>query len=122
MTACAHEDTVLISIVIPAYNEEDGLSVLYERLSQCAATWDEDYEFIFVDDGSSDGTLKALTTFAATDKSVKVISFSRNFGHQAAVTAGLCYSTGDLTAVIDADLQDPPEELGRFFEIGRAHV
>jgi dolichol-phosphate mannosyltransferase len=112
-----NKDIALISIVIPAYNEADGIPALYDRLSKCAATWNgEPYEFIFVDDGSSDGTLRELSRLAADDHSVKIISFSRNFGHQAAVTAGLCYSTGDITAVIDADLQDPPEELWRFFE------
>ena len=69
-----------------------------------------------VDDGSRDGTLRRLQEFAANDGRVKILSFSRNFGHQAAVTAGLHYAAGDIVAVIDADLQDPPEVLASFIE------
>jgi glycosyltransferase involved in cell wall biosynthesis len=104
----------MISIVVPIYNEEAGLSLLYERLTRAAASWHEDYEVIAVDDGSHDGTLKILTTLASIDRRIKVLSFARNFGHQAAVTGGLMHAGGDAIAVIDADLQDPPEELDRF--------
>jgi glycosyltransferase involved in cell wall biosynthesis len=106
----------MISIVVPAYNEEEGIALLYERVTSAAATWGEDYEIIVVDDGSRDGTLRILSAFATEDSRVKVLSFTRNFGHQAAVTAGLVHATGDIVAVIDADLQDPPEELDRFLQ------
>lgn len=105
----------MISIVVPAYNEEAGIAQLYERLTAAAASWNEEYEILLVNDGSSDGTLPACADFAACDPRFKVICLARNFGHQAAITAGLHYAVGDLVAIIDADLQDPPEELGRFF-------
>ena len=106
----------MISIVVPAYNEEDGIALLYERVTNAATAWREDYEIIVIDDGSRDGTLRILSALAAEDSRVKVLSFTRNFGHQAAVTAGLVHATGDIVAVIDADLQDPPEELDRFLQ------
>jgi glycosyltransferase involved in cell wall biosynthesis len=105
----------MISVVIPAFNEGQGIRSLFERLSACARTWNEDYEFVLVDDGSRDDTLDVAERIAETDRHVKVVSLSRNFGHQAAVTAGLDHACGDLVAIIDADLQDPPEELPRFF-------
>jgi dolichol-phosphate mannosyltransferase len=105
----------MISVVIPAFNEGAGLRLLHQRLAACGATWDEDYEILLVDDGSRDDTLAVATQLAAADPRLKVVSLSRNFGHQAAVTAGLEHARGDLVAVLDADLQDPPEELPRFF-------
>jgi glycosyltransferase involved in cell wall biosynthesis len=110
-----HGEFILISIIIPAFNEGDGLRQLHERLSACAATWNEDYEFVLVDDGSRDHTLAVAEQIAHNDQHLKIVSLSRNFGHQPAVTAGLEHARGDLIAVIDADLQDPPEELHRFF-------
>src|SRR5216117_656335 len=106
----------MISVVIPAFNEGEGIRLLHERLSACAATWGDTYEFILVDDGSRDNTLVVAGEIARKDAHFKVISFSRNFGHQAAVTAGLEHAKGDIVAIIDADLQDPPEELPRFFQ------
>jgi len=106
----------MISIVIPAYNESEGLRLLYARLAAVAPSWREDYEFLLIDDGSGDDTLAIAEELARQDRHWKVISLSRNFGHQAAVTAGLEHASGDLVAVIDADLQDPPEELHRFFQ------
>jgi len=105
----------MISVVVPAYNEEAGIAQLYERLTTAATDWDEDYEILLVNDGSCDGTLSACAERAALDVRFKVICLARNFGHQAAITAGLQHAAGDLVAIIDADLQDPPEELGRFF-------
>ncbi len=104
----------MISVVVPAFNEEDAIHVLHQRLTQSAKAWGEDYEVILVDDGSHDGTLEKCRQIAASDPRFRVLSFSRNFGHQAAVSAGLRYASGDVVAVIDADLQDPPEELIRF--------
>jgi dolichol-phosphate mannosyltransferase len=109
----------MISVVIPAHNESEVIPTLYERLSACAAAWGDDYEIILVDDGSTDDTLAQLTALAGRDPHWKVVVLSRNFGHQAAVTAGLEHARGDLVGVLDADLQDPPEELPRFFDKAR---
>ncbi len=99
-----------LSIVIPMYYEEEVVDECYNRLEKVLnALKDYDYEIIFVNDGSKDKTLELLTTIADKNKKVKIVSFSRNFGHQAAVTAGLQYVTGDVILIIDADLQDPPE-------------
>jgi polyisoprenyl-phosphate glycosyltransferase len=101
----------MISLVIPAFNEEEGLEELYNRIAAAAPVWKEDFELILVDDGSTDGTMEICERLAAQDRRVKVISLSRNFGHQAAVSAGLAHACGEIVAVMDADLQDPPEEL-----------
>lgn len=98
-----------ISIVIPMYFEEEVASECYTRLSNVALKSNLDYELIFVNDGSTDNTLQILEELAKKDSHVKVISFSRNFGHQIAVTAGIDKSKGDAVIIIDADLQDPPE-------------
>lgn len=106
----------MISVVVPAFNEEAGIYPLYDRLTTAAQTWREDYEIILVDDGSRDGTFEICQGIAALDSRFRILSFSRNFGHQAAVSAGLQYCSGDVAAVMDADLQDPPEELLRFID------
>lgn len=99
-----------ISVVVPMYNEEEVANECYKRLKDVIYSIPEyDYEFIFVNDGSKDKTLDIIKTIANSDKKVKVISFSRNFGHQSAVSAGLKEITGDVVLIIDADLQDPPE-------------
>jgi len=103
------------SLVLPIFNEEENLKVLYERLIKSLKPLKGTFEFIFVDDGSTDKSLELLMSFRKRDKQVKIISFSRNFGHQTAVTAGLDHVTGDCIAVLDADLQDPPEVLQTFF-------
>ena len=101
-----------ISLIIPCYNEEEALMPLYEELSRVMASMD-DYEFeaLFIDDGSKDRTLEILKKLSADDTRVKYISFSRNFGKEAAMYAGFCNSSGDYTAVMDADMQDPPSLL-----------
>jgi len=106
----------MISVVVPAFNEAAAIEMLHRRLTAAAETWREDYEIILVDDGSSDETLAICRQIAGVDAHFRVLSFSRNFGHQAAVSAGLRHCSGDIAAVIDADLQDPPEELIRFIE------
>ena len=106
----------MISLVVPAYNEEDGIEELYRRVQAAAPAWEEDWELIVVDDGSRDRTLEILERLAAADARVKVVSFSRNFGHQPAVTAGLNHARGSIVCVMDADLQDPPEELLPFIQ------
>lgn len=99
-----------LSMVIPMYYEEEVVNECYNRLEKVMSTVEGyDYEIIFVNDGSKDKTLELLTEIANKNEKVKILSFSRNFGHQAAVTAGLRYVTGDVILIIDADLQDPPE-------------
>ena len=99
-----------ISVIIPMYYEEEVAEECYKRVKNMLSSLkDYEHEIIFVNDGSKDKTLEILENIAERDKQVKVLSFSRNFGHQCAVTAGLQYVTGDAIVVIDADLQDPPE-------------
>ena len=99
----------MISVVIPVYNEEACLNALFEQLSSLEQPGQDRYEFIFVDDGSTDGSREIIQDLANRNENVKQILFSRNFGHEAAVTAGLDYASGDAVVIIDADLQDPPE-------------
>ena len=99
-----------ISILIPAYNEQDVLRHLYERLHKLAGeTANYDFEFLFINDGSRDKTLEIIKTYAAKDHRVAYVNLSRNFGKETAMIAGLDHVTGDATVIIDADLQDPPE-------------
>lgn len=99
-----------ISVVIPMYYEQEVAQICYERVKEVLLELTEyTYEIIFVNDGSKDNTLPILEKIAEKDDKVKVISFSRNFGHQAAVTAGLKEVSGDAIVIMDADLQDPPE-------------
>ena len=99
-----------VSLVIPMYCEEKVVEECYKRVVNILKQLENyEYEIIFINDGSTDKTLEILQQIAENDKQVKVISFSRNFGHQAAVTAGLKEVTGDAIIIIDADLQDPPE-------------
>ena len=107
-----------ISIVVPMYNEEEVAPICYDRLKQVLAKLDKySYELIFVNDGSKDKTLEVLEEISKRDKLVKIISFSRNFGHQAAVTAGIRNVSGDVVVIIDADMQDPPEEIPKMVEL-----
>ena len=107
----------LLSVVVPVYNEVDGIDAFYERATAvCVGLEGLDYELLFVDDGSSDGSLKRLQEIAARDPAVRVIKFSRNFGHQIAITAGIDHARGDAIVVIDADLQDPPETIADFVD------
>lgn len=110
---------MLFSVIIPVYNESESLPALMARLLPIASGIGWDYELIFVDDGSTDETRKILEDMAAWDRRVKVLKFSRNFGHQAAVTAGLDFANGDAVAVMDADLQDPPELLPEMLQLMR---
>ncbi len=102
---------MLLSIIIPVYNEEEGLPALMARLRPLLRNMDCDCEVIFVNDGSTDETGRILADWSAGDRRMKLLSFSRNFGHQVAVTAGLDFANGDAVVVMDADLQDPPELL-----------
>lgn len=105
---------ILYSIVIPVFNEEKNIPELYKRLSKVLQKLDGEGEFIFVDDGSTDHSLEIIKKLNQQDQGVKIVSLSRNFGQQAAVTAGLGESSGEIIATIDADLQDPPELLPEF--------
>jgi dolichol-phosphate mannosyltransferase len=105
-------DPALLSFVIPMYNEMEVLPQLVERLTALAAGLPCAVEWVVVNDGSRDGTGDALATWAARDARVKLIDFARNFGHAAALTAGLDHAGGDAVVIMDADLQDPPEVVG----------
>lgn len=101
-----------ISVVIPMYNEEEVVKTSYFRIVKVLEELKQyDYEIIFVNDGSKDKTIKLLEEIAQENEKVKILSFARNFGHQAAVTAGIRHVTGDAIVIMDADLQDPPELL-----------
>lgn len=100
---------VTFSIVVPVYNEAEVLQSTYDRLKTVMDSTGDPYELIFVNDGSSDDSIHMLKSLAQSDPAVKCINFSRNFGHQIAITAGTDYAAGEAIVVIDADLQDPPE-------------
>ena len=109
---------VKISLIVPCYNEEESLQPFYEELVRVSTDMAEyEFEFLFVDDGSKDKTLSILKDYAKEDSRVKYISFSKNFGKEAAMYAGFCNATGDYTAVMDADMQDPPALLKEMVEI-----
>ncbi|MCL2367441.1 MAG: glycosyltransferase family 2 protein [Oscillospiraceae bacterium] len=111
-----HSDPQTISLVVPCYNEEESIPLFLERVLTVAAEIPEvTFEIIFVDDGSTDGTLTVLRGLPAQYPEVRYLSFSRNFGKEAALLAGLEASTGDFVAVIDADLQHPPELLPEMY-------
>lgn len=107
-----------IDIIVPVYNEEACLNQTIERLLNLKEKFKGklSVSYIFVNDGSKDKSAQILEEFAKKDKSIKVINFSRNFGHQMAITAGLDYSKADYSAIIDADLQDPPELIYDMYE------
>lgn len=108
----------LLSIVVPCYNEEDGIAELIRRCRQSASdVAGDDYEIVLVDDGSADGTWRAISVETEQGRNIVGIRLSRNFGHQVALTAGLSEASGELVLVIDADLQDPPELLSPMVEV-----
>lgn len=116
---CSMAQDQLLSVVVPMYFEEAVARECYARLTQVLAPL-MPYELIFVNDGSTDQTLPILRELAAEDAHVKVIGFSRNFGHQAAVTAGVKRARGDAIVIIDADLQDPPEVIPEMVTLWQA--
>lgn len=109
-----------ISVIVPCYNEQEALPFFFEAIGKIAGKmkqeYNVDYEFVFVDDGSRDRTLEILRDFAKKDERVKYISFSRNFGKESAIYAGLEHVTGDYISMMDADLQDPPELLMEMYQ------
>lgn len=106
----------MISIVVPLYNEEESLGRLYDRLTKALAKLGKDYEIIVVDDGSTDNSFQVLEKFHQQDGRLKVISFRRNFGQTAAMSAGFDHAQGEVIVTMDADLQNPPEEIGKLLE------
>lgn len=106
----------IISVIVPCYNEEEALPYFYEEIKKTASKMDYvDFEFIFVNDGSKDNTLKILKDYSNNDARVKYISFSRNFGKEAAIFAGFQNCIGDYAVLMDADLQDPPYLLPEMY-------
>ena len=107
-----------ISVVIPCYNEEKAIPIFYKEMNKVMVKMKKlDFELIFVDDGSSDSTLEVCKNLAKEDKRVKFLSFSRNFGKEAGIYAGLNKSTGDYVTLMDVDLQDPPELLPKMYNL-----
>jgi len=107
----------LISLIIPCFNEEESIPLFYEEADKVSKKMKLDFEMIFVNDGSSDKTLEILRNLSKKDERVRYISFSRNFGKEAAMYAGLEASTGDYVAIMDADMQDPPEKLIEMYDL-----
>ncbi len=107
----------MLTCIIPCYNEEESLPYFYKEISRVFADMDCTYELIFVNDGSTDQTLTYLKNIAESDEHVIYLSFSRNFGKEAAMYAGLCHANGDYVAVMDADMQDPPSLLPQMLDL-----
>lgn len=103
-------------MIIPSYNEERNVGIMHERLTKTLSEITDSYEMIFVNDCSKDQTLLRIKELAERDSHVKYLSFSRNFGHQIAVSAGLDFCTGEAVVIIDGDLQDPPELISKMYE------
>ncbi len=110
------ERRMLLSVVVPCMNEEEVLRQTHLHLVGVLQASPVDFEIIYVDDGSTDSTPTVLRELQASDTRVRVIRFSRNFGHQVAITAGLEHASGDAVVIIDADLQDPPGVITEFLE------
>lgn len=109
----------LLSIIVPCYNEEPALQLFYDAIQKVAPDLPTELEFIFVDDGSRDGTLQKIQQLHAQDPRVRFVSFSRNFGKEAALLAGLDHARGDVVVTMDADLQDPPALLPEMYQLIR---
>jgi glycosyltransferase involved in cell wall biosynthesis len=110
-------ETKLVSIVVPVFNEAEGIAAFYDRLKKVADSLSPiSCEITFVDDGSNDDSYQKLVDLADSDGDINIVKFSRNFGHQVAITAGIDIAKGDAVVVIDADLQDPPELIKQFVE------
>jgi dolichol-phosphate mannosyltransferase len=107
----------MLSLVIPIFNEEKLVDELVKRTISSIESFTADYEVIFVDDGSTDNSLEKILSYQKGNHHIKILSLSKNFGHQAAYTAGLEYSKGDLVAMMDGDLQDPPELLADMYRM-----
>ena len=122
MTAKKEEICPFLSVVVPCYNEEDVVAPFYERTAPILAAIDEEFEIVFVNDGSSDRTAGRILALHMRDERVKMIDLSRNFGKEIAMTAGLDFARGNAVVVIDVDLQDPPELIPAMVETWREGV
>jgi len=109
-------EKILNSVVIPIFNEQEIIDELYKRLTDAMQKLSKDYEIIFVDDGSTDKSFEILKDLHLRDNRVKIVTFSRNFGHHIAITAGLDYANGDAVILMDGDLQDAPEEIPKLYK------
>lgn len=109
----------LISIVVPCFNEEEALPLFYDELHKVLGTMDVEYEVLLINDGSRDNTLAVMRSLAEKDKGIRYLSFSRNFGKEAAMYAGFVNAKGDYVCTMDADMQDPPSLLPQMLEILR---
>src|SRR5437899_1133590 len=110
------QDNYLLSVIVPVYNEEPLIRESVKRLTTAAQKAASRYEILFIDDGSTDHTLQILKEERQKNSNIHIISFSRNFGHQMAITAGMDHVKGDVIVTIDADLQDPPELIDKMIE------
>jgi polyisoprenyl-phosphate glycosyltransferase len=111
-----HESTFLLSVVVPCFNEEEVIGVCHDRLTAILKSMPVNFEIVYVNDGSTDGTIQALKDIKNHEPSVAIIDFSRNFGKEIALSAGLDHARGDAVVVIDADLQDPPELIPELYK------
>jgi polyisoprenyl-phosphate glycosyltransferase len=109
-----------LSVVVPVYNESDGLQVFHERLAAVVSNLDLRTEIVYINDGSTDRSLEVMTSIRERDDRVAIIDLSRNFGKELAMTAGLDFASGDAVVIIDADLQDPPELIAEFVQAWRS--
>ena len=107
----------MLSIVVPCYNEQESIPLFYQAVEKLRPEMGQELEYVFVNDGSNDETLSELRALAGKDSSVHYLSFSRAFGKEAALYAGLQSATGDLVTVMDVDLQDPPELLPKMIHM-----
>lgn len=110
------KEAIEVGLIVPCYNEEEVIPELLERLERLSSEWSHPVKILFVDDGSRDRTYSLLSTACEQHPNMACLALSRNFGHQTAVTAGLAHAPGDVVAVIDADLQDPPEFIPEMIE------
>lgn len=107
-----------LSVIVPCFNEQESLPIFFKEINKISKEMDYiDFEFIFIDDGSKDKTVQVINELRNNDKRIRYISFSRNFGKEAAIFAGLEYCTGDYVALMDADLQDPPYLLNKMYNL-----
>jgi polyisoprenyl-phosphate glycosyltransferase len=109
-------NTIELSIISPIFNEESGIEELYHRLTKVATAITQHYEIFFINDGSKDNSLAKIIQYSISDPHVKYISFSRNFGHQVAISSGLDFAKGNAVVLIDGDLQDPPELIPELYK------
>ena len=106
-----------ISVIVPCYNEQEAIPAFYKAVNDTAAKMSgAEFEYIFVNDGSKDKTIDVIKEIASKDSRVKYVSFSRNFGKESAMYAGMEYASGDYVAIMDVDLQDPPELLAEMYD------